>query len=96
MVMAGIVPHLPARGAATLAWVARGVHAGFGDLDGLANAQPTFDRFDLMPDDRRHFCKGRIDPRLVPNDIRHPLVVDSGPTHRRPGIIAVQHVPQHL
>ena len=96
MVMAEIVPHSPAGGAATLAWVARGVHPGFGDLDGLANAQPTFGRLDLMPDDCGHFRKSGIDPRLVPNDIGHPLVVDSGPTHRRPGIIAVQHVPQHL
>ena len=94
--MVGIVPHSPSRGAATLARVTRGVHPGFGDLDGLANAQPTFDLFDVMSDDRGHFRKSGIDPRLVPNDIGHPLVVDTGPTHCGPGIIAVQHVPQHL
>ena len=46
--MVGIVPHSPARGAATLARVTRGVHPRFGDLDGLANAQPTFGRLDVM------------------------------------------------
>ena len=94
--MAGIVPHSTARGAATLARVARGVHASFGDLDRLANAQPTFDGFGVMANDLGHFRKNGIEPSLVPNHVGYPLVVDSRPTHGRPGIITVQHVPQHL
>ena len=94
--MAGIVPHSPPGGAATLARVARSVHPGFGDLDGLTNAQPTFGSFGVMPDDLGHFRKNRIEPCLVPNHVGHPLVVDTGPTHCGPGIIAVQDVPQHL
>ena len=94
--MVGIVPHSTSRGATTLAWVARGVHPGFGDLDGLANAQSTFDGFGLMADAGRHVKKSEINLSFATHDVGHPLVVDPGTTNRGPGIVPVQHVPQHL
>ena len=63
--MAGIVPHSTARGGATLAGVARCMHAGFGDLDRLANAQPTFDGFGLMADAGRHVKKSEINNKFL-------------------------------
>ena len=94
--MVGIVPHSTSRGATTLARVARGVHPGFGDLDGLANAQSTFDGFGLMADAGRHVKKSEINLSFATHDVGHPLVVDPGTTNGGPGIVPVQHVPQHL